>query len=172
MKNFIKTQPDWQKYDWEIKQIDPNKIEDSALFNIKFELSSHNKPRNIRVETYIALVKRGVVFSPIIVQGSKLLDGTHRLAIYKHLGKKRITVIERIENGTGRIKGKFPYKCTFPFKGAENPGCLVCHQLLNFKNPGCYVDPVPNFPYGLPHGPLWFCIPCGVMYKEDFPVWI
>lgn len=167
MLTLIKSQPDWEKYDWEFTTVNPNTIKDSALFDIKYELSDTNKPKNRKIVVLMELLEEGVKFPPIVIYDNKVLDGTHRLAIYKYLGKKRIKILRRTE-GKGKVKGKYNCKCKFPYKNAVNPRCLVCNELLKFKNAGNYTGPMATFPHGLPQGPLWYCIPCGMYYKKDF----
>jgi hypothetical protein len=172
MKNFIKTIKGEDR-DWEVVTIPIGEIKDTALFDAKYELSNLNKPRNPKMEIYIDLIKKKVLLPPLVLnENSNLRDGTHRLACYKYLGRKRIRVLRSLGKGTGKVKGSFPGMSTFPYKKiTKHSGhrCLVCGELLTYKDGA--GSPVGAFPQGMPNGKLHYCKDCGIVIKNDFVVW-
>ena len=174
MKNLLKN-INGLNHDWEIVNIKIDEIQDTATIDWKHEFGNLNKPRNRKLIVYRELYKSGTVFPPITLdEGNKVMDGTHRLMLYKYLEKKIIKVLRRTGKGTGKVKGKFPGKSTFPYKNLdqEHPTeCIVCNTILNYLPKAAGASPMDEFPQGLPTGPLWYCKPCGVVVKKGFIVW-
>ena len=175
MKNFIKSLPNGEVQDWEIVTLKIRDIKDPALFDAEYELSKVNKPANKKMEILVNLVKEGKPFPPIIVsENNDLRDGTHRLAIYKLLGRKTLKVLRTRGKGTGKVKGKYPGHSTYPYKYITSDGfhlCIDCKQKVNYLPSGSTAGPVVNFPHGLPSGPLWYCYHCGYNFNRNFVVW-
>jgi len=172
MKNFIKSIKGEDR-DWEVISLSIDEIKDTALFSAKYELSKVNKPPNKKMEVYLELMKSGVILPPLVLdEKNNLRDGTHRLALYKFLGKKRVKVLRSLGKGTGKVKGKFGGKFVFPYKDiAQYSGhrCLICNELLIYKDG--VSSPISTFPQGMPNGKLHYCKNCGMIYKKNFVLW-
>ena len=173
MKNFIKTCiTDGDTYNWQSMIVDPFKITDSSDFDIEEEILGENKFPNMKVLTYMSLIKDGVKFPPVVItKDYVVMDGTHRVAIYRKL-KKKIWVLKQLGKGNGKVSGKWTGKSTYPFLKAEiQMNCINCGYPLLHQGVSDKLGPISAIPNGLPSGELWACKKCGLYFNRKSVIW-
>jgi len=164
--------------DWELVEINIDDVHDTAVTDWEVEIqdrfSVKNKLPNMQLMTLMELVQKGNVLPPIIVdEDNTVLDGTHRLLVYRRLKKKKIKVLRSLGEGTGKFKGKFKGRFVMPYKNPRYRDCFTCGKKLDYVGwKGTCPGPLGAFPEGIPAGPLWFCDKCGQIFKENFVVWM